>query len=87
MRIRQKLMLLKGDKPSHFLPKVELIANLLRDNDVDELVSPWIYQEADWKVAMHGIESLLGLDGIFRRIVPCSWNIQLCEHAWHFGER
>ena len=64
VRIGQKLMPLKGEKPSHFLPKVELIANWLRDNDVDELVSPWIYQEAAWKVAMHGIESPLGLDGI-----------------------
>ena len=56
VRVGQRLMPRKGEKPSHFLPKVGLIANWLRDNDVEELVSPWIYQE--------GIESPLGSDGI-----------------------
>ena len=42
VRLSKNLMPFHGEKPSHFMAKVESLANYLRNND-DELLSPAIY--------------------------------------------
>ena len=63
VRLSKDLMTFHGEKPSHFMAKVESLANWLRNND-DELVSPAIYQEAAWRVVLQGVENYKGLDGM-----------------------